>query len=146
MKHFTPEELNILRRRMSGAVFGLQRELAYRRHTLTVALVRDQRYDIFGLIRLRRHYAQLAVMANTLNWGETLPDIRFSVGDLLTFLVDELDLTNAAVKYITAQGFSWRTKARLLRILDIEIRFFSLIIDHLGQHNRHKPRKETYHV
>ncbi len=130
MNAFTPAELNTLRTRLAAAAACIERELADRRHPLSGALPRDQRHSLADLITLRQRYAQLAALAETLDRGQRLPIFHPAAGGLLLFAAEELDLLRATRAYVARQPFSWRTQQRLWRLLDLEIRFFTLIIAH----------------
>lgn len=130
MSAFTPAELNTLRRRLAAAAAGIDRELAARRHPLTGALPRDQRHTLADLVKLRQRYAQLAALAETLSRRQPLPANHPAAGGLLAFAAAELALLRATQLYVAAQTFAWPTQRRLLRQLDLESRFLTLIVAH----------------
>lgn len=130
MNAFTPAELNTLHTRLAAAAAGIERELAGRRHPLSGALPRDQRYTLADLVNLRQRYAQLAALAETLRRRQPLPADHPAAGGLLAFAVAELALLRTAQIYVATQPFAGPTKRRLLRQLELEIRFFKLIVIH----------------
>jgi hypothetical protein len=130
---FTTDELRLLQYRLAGAVSGLAREMSYRRHPLTSPAARDQRFNDAELTRLYLHYQQLTTLARTLaqppspfdNDSTPLP----LSGEMLAFLVDELELTYAAVVYVQRTPFTRSLRRKLLRALAVEARFFQFLLD-----------------
>jgi hypothetical protein len=137
MTPFTPAELNTLRCRLRRAAAGLQQELAQRRHPLTGTLPRDRRYEPADLVRLRQHYIQLAALVDALSQHESLATFHLAASGLLVFAAAELDLLRATRAYVIAQPFSWRDKSRLLRLLELETRFFKLVSAHFQRDQLH---------
>jgi hypothetical protein len=130
MNPFTPAELNTLCARLIAAAAGIERELADRRHPLSGRLPRDQRHTLADLLALRQRYSQLATLADALSRRQSLPADHPAAGGLLAFAADELALLRATQLYVATQPFAWQTQRRLLRQLDLESRFFTLIVAH----------------
>jgi hypothetical protein len=148
---FTWPELAALTPHLHYAAVRLGQELAALRfrHPLAAPGMRARDPTLqqwAGLLQDRKYFAGLARAMEEIVDGQSrllfLPDGAppvIELSDLLagpghslaTFLQRELHRARLAVKYVGNQPFDPATQADLLRTLDVEIRFFSAILNQL---------------
>lgn len=150
---FSQEDLLILVCHLQYAASRLEREMGLRRKNeshlfyppndskkdrCTAAIIMKQ---LASILRDNRYFAHLArVVAE----AEASPQPAIDLSTLITgnprflqmFLDGELHRSQLAIAYIQNQAFHLSTKQDIIRALEIEVKFFELLLSELGRQER----------
>jgi hypothetical protein len=133
IKGFTGPELEILAEQLRYSMTGTQEIVRGRTHLTSYGVVLLKKVQFIE--RLITSITTGTAPGYTVNIPVSVDDIQFT----LNFFQVEHHRSRLGVSYVTREAFDLPTKKRLLRILDIELRFFSQAIQALCRLPHHSP-------
>lgn len=141
IKGFTGPELEILAEQLRYNMAGKQEAVRGQAYLTSHGLVLLKKVHL--LERLITSITAGTAPGYTVNIPVAAEDIQFT----LRFFQVEYHRSRLGVPYVIREAFDLPTKKRLLRILDIELRFFSQVIQALRRlpYHSQSPPMATFH-